>query len=478
MPFICYCLCIVFFFLDPAFAGQKEKRAGEKWGLKGSFRTVFEYEEDEIAGEDSDLKSYLRLEVDPFKNDRISFYFYGRTRLDLDSESETDHVFGSSDTRIFQAYLEVKDLPDSFSIRGGRQWVHEVEGVYFDGILIGASPFSKFDILIFGGRPVSEYSSTDAQSIYGGSITCHPLKHTVFSADAVRSDEDNPIVNDHVSLHLKQRIGNHTRLIFDQKFLNRRSRDFRFGGNAYIKPAGLELRWNFYKILNRYAIRRKDDIEARYYSGYYLLLDETEEIERFDISATKYFGNRFSCSVGFSFTNIIGKENPTNRDSRHGFISIQVYDLLIQRLTISLDANWAAADVSGSWTEVFVDVDKSITTTTVRTRQKDETFFISGEFEYFFLKGLSVSLGMTYGDFDFERAINTNQSVSDLVPASLLVTNVGEKFITRTFFAEASWKINRTWSLRLLAEHNRSKINTATDTDDYMRIVTSLRCRF
>jgi len=97
----------------------------------------------------------------------------------------------------------------------------------------------------------------------------------------------------------------------------------------------------------------------------------------------------------------------------------------------------------GSKREVFTDHDRS-TSVITRTRQDDETLFVTGEFEYVFFKGLTGTIGISYGDFDFDRAMTTNRAVTDQLPPSLLASHIGERFITRTYFAEADWKINKT----------------------------------
>jgi hypothetical protein len=193
---------------------------------------------------------------------------------------------------------------------------------------------------------------------------------------------------------------------------------------------------------------------------------------------TKYLGESLAVTAGIAVTRIRGEENPTNRDSEHYFLSLQLFDLFMKRLTFSADVNCARAKLSSRSKTLFKDLDGSEEEITTIINQEDQTFFITGQVDYSFPIGLKAAVGSAYGDFDFDRSMESNQPVLETLPRSFLATADGDRFITRTYFVDLDYKFNKSWSSKLLLEYNHSKINTGSDPGDYGRIVSSILYRF
>lgn len=450
--------------------------------INGSIRTVMEYEEDEINESDLDISSYLRFDVQRLFDDRLSFHFYGRYRQDLDGRTANDKALNRSQRRIFQAYFDFDDSSFPFLVRAGRQWVHEASNVYIDGLLLKMDWLDTLRLTVFGGIPVPAYSASASDLLYGGRIDYQPFSKTRFSVTAVRSDDNNPNVNDHIGLRIEQGLGQSARVYYYQSFLNKREQDLQLGGSVYINRLQMQLQFSYYRLLSRTPRPDRDDIDGRYFSRFALILDQMQQLERYNFTATKYFGEHFAASGGFYFTRIREKENPTNRDSNHYFVSLQFFDILIKNLNFSIAANRVTTNASLRSSELVSDSQLGQPSTDIvvftTARQDDDTYFITGELEYAFRKGLTAGLGASYGSYEFDRALSSTQPVSDQVLSSLRVTDDGQTFITRSYFARTQWKINRQWALRLFAEYNRSKINSGVSADDYWRFVGSVNYRF
>jgi hypothetical protein len=446
--------------------------------ITGSFRTIFDLEQDEISGTDLDLANYLRLDVRPFLGERTLFHFYGRLRFDLDHESTEDKALKNSNQCIFQAFLELHQSPRPLDIRLGRQWVPEVDGAYLDGGRLDFPLGHDLGVILFGGRPASPYSSGDHQYLAGGRLSFTPFKSTTFWLSGLRSDEGDPNSNDQIGFHINQNIWRVCNLYGDYKFLNNRSKALRIGGNGVIQPFQLELRGSYYNRINRTPTPKRDDVDGRYFSDYFLLLNSVEELDSYTFNATKYLGESLAVTAGIAVTRIRGEENPTNRDSEHYFFSLQLFDLFMKRLTFSVDVNCARARLSNRSKTLFKDLDGSEEEITTIIKQDDQTFFITGQVDYSFPIGLKAAVGSAYGDFDFDRSMESNQPVLETLPRSFLATADGDRFITRTYFVDLDYKFNKSWSSKLLLEYNHSKINTGSDPGDYGRIVSSILYRF
>jgi len=449
-------------------------------GVDGSLRFLSEFEEGTTTQDDYDFSTYLRLELDPLFHEKASFYFYGRSRIDFDSESDIDDALEESDHRIFQSYLSLKDIPKPFGLRLGRQWIHEVEGVHLDGLRFDVKKWGDFDFMGFAGRPVSEYTSTDSEQVYGGEIRYRPFRNALFRLTIVRSDEDHPIIDDHIGIHWVQKFWNRVRVYGDYKALNRRSKDFRIGASTFLEPLALDLHGNYYRRVNRTPKPGTDDVEGRRFSEFYQLLGTTERLERYGFRATRYFNDQYAISGGLSVINILDKETPSHRESERYFLTFHIYNFLISNLQLSIDGNYVKArfDSENSYTSTSTLGDEILTS---EIKREEEVFVFSGQLEYQVHKDLKVALGSSYGDYDFSSSVNTSQAFNDYFlndGRDLLFSGLGGRFITRTYFAEMRWKIKKDLNAKILAEWDHSKLSANIETEDFARIVASVDYRF
>lgn len=446
--------------------------------FEGSYRAVFDYEQDEIDGDDLDFKQYLRLNLHPFFHEKAAFHFYGRVRADIDSDTVTDKALSQSDHRVFQAYAELDGMPARTRVRLGRQWIHEVEGVHVDGARAEVMDWSGVDFMAFGGRAVSAYSSTEGHEVIGGAAGYRPFRGALLRLTGVWNDEENPITDDEVGLYWLQRVGETSRFHADYKILNRRGKEFRLGASTFIPAWQTELLGNYYRRVNRSPIPERDDVFGRRFSEFHTLLGEVEELDRYGLTGTRYFADRFALSGGCSLIDIRGRENPANRDTERYFLAFHFYDLLLEHMDVSITGNYIHAELESQETQTVEYTGEQVTK---EYERDEETFLITGEARYRISPAARVSVGSAYGDFDFSSSVDLDQAYSqEFLDTQLgwLVSGLGGRFITRTYFAEFRWRIRKELTARFLAELDHSKISANNDTDDYVRLVTGLTYTF
>jgi len=448
--------------------------------IQGSYRSMLEYEEDPVSDHDLDWGQYLRFHAQPLLSPKNSFHFFGRVRTDFDHESSVDEAFARSDHRIFQAYGEFRDWLPSTRLRLGRQWIHEVEAVHLDGIRAEWLDAGPFDFMGFAGRPVSAYSSTDGHQVFGGEVRYEPWNSTLFRVTGVRNDEDHPAIDDQVGLHWDQYWVPGVRTYAEYTFLNERGKEFRTGGTAFIHPLQVELSGSYYRRVNRSPVPERDDIDSRRFSEFYYLLGESEELERYGLTATRFFGEHFSILTGWSQVSILGKDNPSNRNTDRYYGTLSWYDFPIKKMDLSLTGNYVRAKYTS---DLSYTVDHAQGTDEVNSRLEgdEETFVITGQLDYELSRAVEMSVGSAYGDYDFSTEIELNQTYSEeflQFSRNYLVSGMGGQFITRTFFAEIRWKIRDNLTTRLLGEWDQSEVSANQEDEGYGRLVAGLTWRF
>jgi len=114
-------------------------------------------------------------------------------------------------------------------------------------------------------------------------------------------------------------------------------------------------------------------------------------------------------------------------------------------------------------------------------KRDEETWVYTGEVEYRFTPQFEMALGVSYGDYDFASSIGPQPDYSDALLTSgrqYLVSGLGGRYITRTYYAEARWKIRKELTARIVAELDHSEVTENQDADEYYRLAGSLVYRF
>jgi len=185
-------------------------------------------------------------------------------------------------------------------------------------------------------------------------------------------------------------------------------------------------------------------------------------------------------SAGFSLVEIRGEENPSNRDTERYFGSVHWYDLFVRNLEASITGSWVRAELNGEETYT-VDYAGGSEEVTKSYEREEDAFVVTGEVGYRFSRALRASVGSAYGDYDFDSNLDLDQAYSDEFLAAdrgYLVSGLGGRLITRTYFVEAWWKLRERLSARWLLEWDHSRISVNTETDDYVRLLSSVTYSF
>jgi len=153
--------------------------------LRGSMRVQFRYRA--TSGEsDTDLYEFLTLSYGDPDKDRVTAALSARLAEDLDGNKNVRgfYPFGSVDdkysswavSRLYTAYLDVRNASKDLAVRAGRQILESFpEAVAMDGASFRYGATSDLTFLVFGGLPVNLFeSSPSGDAMYGAAAEWVP----------------------------------------------------------------------------------------------------------------------------------------------------------------------------------------------------------------------------------------------------------------------------------------------------------------
>lgn len=344
--------------------------------LSGMLHTTYQFRE--TGGiDDHDLTNYMSLYAKDVWKDRVDIGGSMIWHQDLDGDGnirrdpflDLDQA-NNNDVRFFTGYADVKDLIfDDSRLRVGRQYFEEIDLIHFDGAAYLFEPIDRFDLSIFGGRPVSFYSSNDGEALYGFNAEYQFTPQTKAAARYYRYDGDG--FNDDLGAvevwHLfTPNLQSHAEFSL-------------LDADPYILQADLLARVDSLDLDTSFQIVHLFETVSDHtisFNPVFPILNSYEPFTRGSVHAVKGMGQYWSLTAGIDVREA-DDTNPvvdnTNRDYRRYSAGAEFYPL--EKLTISV-------------TGEFWDADPN-----------DEFTGITGEVEYEPTSQWTLTAGMDYGEY-------------------------------------------------------------------------------
>lgn len=332
--------------------------------------------------DDNDIYSFLSLRAQNIVKDTVDGAFSMLWHEDLNSGSplrgieEYDpflDLYDNADKRfrIYTGYLDIKHVVfDDSRLRLGRQYLEEIDLAHFDGASYRFSPDDPWEITLFGGRPVTFYSSTSGEGLYGANVSYRFNKQTRAAARYYRYDADG--FNDDLAAaevwHLfTPELQTHAEFSL-------------LDGNPYLFKDDLFFRvdsWDL-DILGQ-VIHLFEDVgdHTINFNPYFPLLYSYEPFTYGSVLFTKGLGEYVSLNAGFDFRVTDENLNPvaqySNRDYVRGTLGAEFYPT--KQLTVSVNGEYWSVD------------------------EDDRFAGVSGEVEYKPVKEWTLTAGAEYGEY-------------------------------------------------------------------------------
>ncbi len=296
---------------------------------------------------DSRMETILTLDFGDARSDRFSgalqaggvLRFNERTNTTLGSVYDS---FGQAVPRIYYAYFDAKDLKPIKNLRFGRQHRYEFESLYYDGLTLESAPFHGLTLTTFAGIPVHLFETNlgfdPGDWLVGGALQWNPLsnfqgrfdvvhlKDKVEGFRAATGDQEDNLFGGTVWWDLDPHVG------FMGRFtsFSDQVRDVSGETSLRFPEKDLSFRFNFYRLLQGYAVR-VIDLDAFAIAGTY------EPYTEFSLNATKGIGDHFAVDAGgaFRFLDNFQPASAFNHGYDRAYLSLSTFDFLVRGLTLT-----------------------------------------------------------------------------------------------------------------------------------------------
>lgn len=348
--------------------------------ISGTFNSSFQYRSLDDR-EDQDIREYLSLQFDDIYKDVLDGSFSMLWHEDFNGLDtpihDWDDPFYDIDNaidnrfRFYTGYIDLKGLLlDESKLRLGRQYFDKIDYAHFDGATYEFSPHERFDIALFGGKPISFYSSTGGEAFYGGNVEYRVNSRLKTALRYYRYDADG-FQDDLGAAELWYRFTDNTISHHEFSLLD---------GDPYLFENNLHVRFDSIDFdVNAELTRMFDDIRDHTinFNPYFPLVNGYEAFTHTSIFLTKGMGKYFSLIGSFDYRFIDETQDPvhefTNRDYRRYTAGAEFYPH--EKLTLG---------ITGEYWDVHPD---------------DDFSGITGEVEYRPTQQWTLSSGVDYGEY-------------------------------------------------------------------------------
>lgn len=382
--------------------------------------TRFRHENDD-RGSQNYLMMYNDLTVADIIRDRLEAKFSGWFNIDPDDGADKAVYYDY--LRVSQAYLLFK-FPDSdLRLSLGRQYIEKVDCFNIDGIHADLGAAGKQAFFLFGGRPVSFYSSSDDAYIFGGGMNFRPGWRTAIQLDAFALKE-NDVLYDAAAIRMNQYLPLNTRAHGRLRLLQDGVRDAYATLSSFFEEPGISSTISYFVQPQTRGTGR--DALSRDFSHYGQIFNASYAFQQAGLQLQMYAGDKWIINGGAMIKRLLqdpGSYAWSNVDSNVFNSGLTRLDLF----TAGLDVT-----VLGNYVE----------------NRNDRFLDITGEIDYKITKELSAAAGMTYTGYQFAYV-----EYPDTLNGQPAVYNLADHIGSKIFYVDLCYSPTRSQKITLAGSY-------------------------
>ena len=339
----------------------------------------------ESSRSDQDFSQYISLSLGDSAKDRITWYFSGSFREDIDDSAnkltkekrrrlifprtpiERDRIvsnnpFFSIDDSIkdgftvrpYEFYADVNGFSFLKNVRAGRQYIREVENLHFDGLKLDFADYKGFRLTTFAGKPVHFFEeSSSGDFLAGASLEFQPIKGSRLKLNYTFVNDNNSEIEENddnlFTVSLRQNIKEWWNVFLDLSVIDQTSRDVEIRSNWIFSSLNLDVNVSIFKQLSELNDYTTEFDDFNIITGDYAPYTE------YSIDLYKGFRENFGINAGFNIRklNEDSDEGPFNHEFRRFFGTISARDLLFKGSSLSLTGSYYNTEDDDIWTLGF-----------------------------------------------------------------------------------------------------------------------------
>ncbi|MGR3220311.1 MAG: hypothetical protein ACUZ8H_10930 [Candidatus Anammoxibacter sp.] len=412
-------------------------------------------------GSDQDFYQSLRLNYsDPMQN-KISGYFHGSMREDLEDPSSLFRSIDDTYTKTLRGYLYefygiVSGVGVLENVKIGRQYSNDVENLHFDGVHLSFKPFKNTRFTAYGGIPVHFFeSSSDGDWLAGVSAEVKPVKSLTIRFDYISTSDNSSNLGNNLSdrhdnlmvFSLWQKIKPWWRIYSRYSMLDSISRDFQVKSFWNFASINLDVQFSYYR-----QAQNLDSFTIEF-DEFTPLLGGYQPYDQYSLDVYKGIGQHMGMNFGLSFRELKDEsdEGAFNHDFERYYITYSIFDYPFKGLTYSITAE--DYETAG-----------------------DDVQSLSFDITQDFNKRLKVSLGTYYSLYKFDVSVAPEFTGGGNLTTNRLLLNdsltESERDNVRSYYIKIKKKIFKRWEID--GRYEFEKFNA----DTFHTVSAKLKLRF
>jgi len=397
--------------------------------LNVRLRLEYEYRE-QGSSDDSDIYGRLYASGRNYWDGKTDFYISMRLHTDLDDSSDNSSLYddpylslddadGVTEDRLLQAYVGIHNRSKSLAFRGGRQYVDIADYIQMDGAQLMLNENKSLGGRIYGGHPVSYYTTVSGDYAGGVSVIGRPWEGNQSRFTFANYHDDSEDETDQsYFLDLRQNISETMRTRGQLSVLNDEYRMAR-GDFFYLSEDGetdFSMGGSYWGSF---------DAKTRVYSPLYQVLGEQDPYSYGYARLTKQIRPHWLISPGVSlrFADTNGENDQNNRDYSNFDLTLIYEPIRAFNASLSLEY-WEVED-------------------------SDSFAGISGEVRYRNGRIWEISGGASYAEYTYDTYSDISYVASGgQAEFAANGTIIEESPFIKTYFIRAKWRLIKNLTLR------------------------------
>ncbi len=303
---------------------------GQAVELKANISTCFNsYQTQDLYTEEktSYLRAYqsFRFDLTELGTKDLSFHTYFRSTTDLLHENSTD-----PSTKIYNAYLNWKNIKKVLDLRLGRQFLYAgVGNATMDGLRLDLKPKQKLQLTAYAGFQLPRYKWTkidtwEKSHIFGGEISTTYLKNTRLAVSYVQKEREKALEEHLIGInaaHLYKKLDFYSQFYYNLVYKKVQNLTLRGACSRLWDKLYLSLEYQFRRpsIYSNsiFSVFKQESYSIFRFSGSYQLLRDLRFSSEYDLtlyesdnSARTRLGIEYAfIGLGVNFRRGYGGEN-------------------------------------------------------------------------------------------------------------------------------------------------------------------------
>lgn len=357
---------------DPIASSEDDKGTSYISTLDGYSTLSYRVQNMEGDRSDQDVSQYLSLSLGDSEMDRVTWYFFGSLRENIDDSDNSitkekfnrlifprtpaeenpivsgapffsidDSINDGFTARPYEFYADIKDISIFKNIRAGRQYIHEVENLHFDGLKMESENYNGIRLTTFAGMPVHFFETSDSGDLLAGvSVEFQPINDSRIRLNYTYVNDNNNDIDGNddnlFELSWRHNIKEWWNVYADFSMIDQTGRDAEIRSGWMFPDIDMDVNVSVFKqlsVLEDFTTELDD---------FNVIIGDFFPYTEYSVNAYKGFLQNFGLAAGFNIRelNDAADEGQFNHEFDHYYVTLSSHNLPLDGSSVSITGNF------------------------------------------------------------------------------------------------------------------------------------------